>query len=256
MIVTPIRTPRIEVGSSQLHLLVSDAISKDMLPEGSVLAVTSKIVSICEGNVVPMDSVTKADLIVQASDYYLPRSTSDYGLQFTITDGSLIPTAGIDESNGGDYYILWPKDSQATANGLRVFLETHFGLKHVGVVITDSTCHPMRRGTRGIAIAHSGFAGLNSYVGEHDLFGRPFKASQSDVAAGLASAAVATMGEGAESTPLCVLSDIPFVRFTATDPSPAELEEIRIPKERDLFAPFLQKVDWQRGSRRGTAPDR
>ena len=33
-----------------------------------------------------------------------------YHMTLTIKQGMLIPTAGIDESNGDGYYILWPRD--------------------------------------------------------------------------------------------------------------------------------------------------
>ena len=55
------------------------------------------------------------------------------------------------------------------------------------------------------------------------------------------------MGEGAESTPLCVIEDVPFVKFQDRDPSEAELDEMLIPLQTDLFAPFLGAVAWQAG---------
>ncbi len=84
-------------------------------------------------------------------------------------------------------------------------------------------------------------------MGKPDLFGRPFKMSQANVAAGLAAAAVAAMGEGAEQTPLCVIDDVPFVRFQARNPTAGELGYLRIPFEEDLFAPLLGAVPWHVG---------
>jgi dihydrofolate synthase / folylpolyglutamate synthase len=179
----------------------------------------------------------------------LPRTLSNYGIAFTITKNSLIPSAGIDESNGGDYYILWPKDAQSTANEVRQHLQQRFGLRQVGVIITDSTCQPMRRGTIGIALAHSGFASQHNYVGQPDLYGRPFTVSQSNISGGLASAAVVTMGEGTEQTPLCLIRDAMFVDFQERNPSAQELKAITISLEEDLFAPFLQAVRWEKKQR-------
>ena len=70
---------------------------------------------------------------------------------------------------------------------------------------------------------------------------------RSRYASGLAAAAVAVMGEGAEQTPLCVIDDRPFVRFRGRNPTAGELGYLRIPFEEDLFAPFLGSVPWHVG---------
>ncbi len=162
----------------------------------------------------------------------------------------MIPNAGIDESNAGDVYVLWPKDSQATANEVREHLSKKFDIKELGVVITDSTCSPLRRGVSGIALGFSGIKPLRDYVGTPDLFNRPFKVSQSDIVGGLAATAVLMMGEGAERTPLALFTDVTVVDFVDRNPTPDELASLRIPLEEDLFAPFLEQTDWQRGGRK------
>lgn len=248
MIVRAIKTQKITAGSASLKDILDESITE--LENGSVVAITSKIVSLCEGNVIAIDSANKEDLIVQQSQYFLPATLSKYGHHFTVTNNTLIPTAGIDESNGNGVYILWPKDAQATANWARQYFTDRFGIKNVGVVITDSTCHPMRRGTMGITLAYSGFMALNNYIGKPDLFGKPFSVSQSDVAGGLTAAAVVQMGEGTEQTPLAVITDVPFVAFQDRDPLPEELAETNIPLEEDLFAPFLTSVTWQKGQQK------
>lgn len=248
MIVTAIKTDAITAGSINLLALLDASITE--LAEGSVVAITSKIVSLCENSVVPIDSVDKEALIIKESDQYLPASISKYGHHFTITNNTLIPVAGIDESNGNGMYVLWPKDSQQTANSVRAHLQERFGLKKVGVVITDSTCHPLRRGTGGIMLAHSGFQALNNYVGTKDLFGKPFSVSQADIAGGLAAAAVLQMGEGTERTPIAILTDLPFVTFQDRNPNEAERADINITLEDDLFAPFLTSVAWNKGERK------
>lgn len=247
MIVRTIKTDKITASMLSLTELLDRSL--DHLEEGSVLAITSKIVSLCEGNVVPMEGTDREQLIIQESDQYLPATLSKYGHHFTLTNNTLIPSAGIDGSNGGEDYVLWPKDAQKTANDIRIYLRDRFDLQQVGVVITDSTCHPLRRGTMGITLAHSGFRALNNYVGKPDLFGRPFAVSQADVAGGLSATVVLQMGEGTEQTPLAVVSDVPFVTFQDHDPTPEELAETIIPVEEDLFAPFLLAVDWHKGER-------
>jgi dihydrofolate synthase / folylpolyglutamate synthase len=139
-------------------------------------------------------------------------------------------------------------ERQAAANGIRRHLRHRFGVRQLGTIITDSTCTPLRRGTTGICLAHSGFAATRDYVGEPDLFSRRFRRSQANIAGGLAAAAVVTMGEGAERTPICVIEDIPFVQFQDHDPTAEEIDLGRIPLDEDLFAPFLSAVDWMAGA--------
>ncbi len=247
MIVRPIKTRRVEPGLISLTELLDEAV--EGMSEGSILVITSKVVSICEGRVASRDAADKDELIRQESTYYLPSETSKYGHRFTITNDTLIPGAGIDESNGGGDFILWPEDSQRSANEVRLYLVERFGLHEVGVLITDSTCSALRLGTTGIALAHCGFSALNDYVGKPDLFGRPFAVSQSSITGGLAAGAVVAMGEGAEQTPLALISDVSFVQFQQRDPSEEELSNMHIPLKDDLFAPFLENAPWLHGDK-------
>lgn len=248
MIIEPIHTMRITPRSCTLIELLDTAITE--MPPQSILAITSKVVSLCEGSIAPVQGTDKQALVREQSDYYMLESDSKWGINFTITDDTLIPNAGIDESNAGDVYVLWPEDAQETANQVREYLCGRFNNDELGVVITDSTCRPLRRGVSGVAMAFSGFKPLRDYIGTPDLFDRPFEVSQSDVVGGIASAAVLMMGEGSESTPLALLRDVTVAEFVSRGPSEEELASLRIPVEEDLFAPFLQHVKWQKGGRR------
>jgi F420-0:gamma-glutamyl ligase len=246
MVVTPIRTARISSGEQTIFELLDLYLPK--LEEGGVVAITSKIIALCEGRVVPLAQIEKKDLAQQEADYYLPDAQAKHGYSFTITKNTLIPMAGIDESNGAGHYVLWPDDPQKTANQIREYLSQKYKLREVGVIITDSTCIPLRWGVVGIALAYSGFRAINDYTKKKDLFGRPFEVSQAGVAVGLAAAAVLAMGEGTEQTPIALITDIPFVKFQQRNPTKAELELFYIKdKDDDLFAPFLNAVEWQKG---------
>src|SRR5205823_3633039 len=111
---------------------------------------------------------------------------------------------------------------------------------------TDSKTTPLRWGVTGVALAHSGFEALNSYIGQPDLFGRPLHVTRVNVMDALAAAAVLVMGEGAEQTPLAWLDDLPFVRFQPRDPTPDEIAALAIGLDEDLYAPMLTAVPWQR----------
>lgn len=247
MYINPIKTPKITADSKSLIKIIDEAIPD--IAENSVIVITSKIVAICEGRVIPSKDIDKEDLVIKESDLYIPASLSKYGHHFTITNNTLIPMAGIDESNGKGYFILWPKNVQKTANDIRKYLRNKHGLTNLGVIITDSTSQPLRRGTTGIALAHTGFKALNNYVGTPDLFGRPFGVTQANVAGGMAAAAVLAMGEGAEQTPLCLLTDLNTIEYQEADPTQSELDELYVPLKADLFAPFLTAVNWQKGNR-------
>jgi putative folate metabolism gamma-glutamate ligase len=214
------------------------------MEDNSVLLVTSKIISICEGRIIKTDKIDKDRLTKREAEYYLPKNKSQFGFILTIKNSMLMPSAGIDESNANGYYILHPANSQKTANMIRKYLKRRFGNKKVGVIITDSRTIPLRWGTMGVALAHSGFSALNSYIGTPDIFGRKLKVTKANIMDGLAAAGVLVMGEGNEQTPLALISDIPFVKFKNSDPSNKELAGLKISRSNDLFAPLLTSVRW------------
>jgi len=249
MNVNPVKTRRVEPGALTLPQLLDEAI--DSLEENTIIAITSKIVSLCEGSVLP-SSIDRDELIAREADFYLPKKHSIYGHRFTVKNNTLIASAGIDQSNGDGRYILWPKDSWKSAKEARDHLAKTFNLNNIGVLITDSTCQPLRRGTTGIALGYAGFRGIKKYINTPDLFGRPFQVTNANVAGGLAAAAVVTMGEGAESTPIAIISDIPNIIFDAKIPDENEINKTRISPKDDLFAPFLESVEWIKGGGDGT----
>ncbi|MBI2443242.1 MAG: coenzyme F420-0:L-glutamate ligase [Candidatus Levybacteria bacterium] len=248
MIITPIKTHKITPNDCAIYNLLDQYLPSD-IPERSVIAVSSKIVSICEGRVVKIEDADKDELIKQEASYYIPRSSSKYNLAFTITNDILSVSAGIDESNGNGHYVLWPKNPQESANKIRKHIAERLGLSEVGVIITDSKTSPLRWGVTGIALAHSGFMALKNYVGDTDLFGRKFEYEKLNIADCLASAAVVVMGEGSEQTPLAIIEALPFVQFQDHDPTDEELAMLKITMEEDIFAPFLKNVPWKKGKK-------
>jgi len=247
MKIIPIKTHKIKAFEGDIFLILDKYVRR--MPEGSILAVTSKIISLCEGRVVKIGDVDKDELIKSEAEFFLPRKLSRYKIIFAIKNGILAPSAGIDESNADGYYVLWPKDPQETANEIRKYLKRKFRLKRVGVVITDSKTTPLRMGTSGVAIAHSGFEALLDYIGTPDIFGRKLKMTKANIMDALAATAVLVMGEGAEQTPLAIIEDLPFVKFKSSDPSKSELRDLKIELDDDLYAPMLKAVKWRKGLR-------
>jgi dihydrofolate synthase / folylpolyglutamate synthase len=247
MKVTTIKTRPIRPGRGDLIAVLDAHLSS--LSERAILAVTSKIVAICEGRVVRAGDIAKSTLVEQEAEYFLPSTESKYGYILTIRHNLLVPSAGVDESNGDGFYVLWPEDPQRSANEIRRYLARRFSRREVGVILTDSTTRPLRWGVTGVALAHSGFAAVNDYVGQPDIFGRPLAVTKANVRDGLAAAAVLVMGEGTEQTPLALIDDVPFVTFQERDPTPEEPEAAAIALEDDLYAPLLERAPWQRGGK-------
>ncbi|MBF8249847.1 MAG: ligase protein [Candidatus Levybacteria bacterium] len=245
MQVTAIRTHKITASDQDLIKILDKYLVK--LEDRSILAITSKIVSITEGRLIQMDKVDKDELIKQEAQFFLPRPNNPYNVSFTITRGILAASAGIDESNGNGYYILWPKDSQNTANKVREYIKKRFKIKNIGVIITDSKTAPMRWGVTAIALAYSGFKSLKDYIGKKDLFGRKFQFEKLSIIDSLATSASVTMGEGSEQTPMAIISDVPFVEFQDRNPTSKELKETEITIDIDIYGPFLKSAQWKKG---------
>lgn len=241
MEIQAIKTHRVEVGSSLLALVDRYV---PTLANGNVVAITSKVVSVCQGRVVNKDTIVKKELIRQEADAVAQGVESPYGIVLAIKDGILLPSAGIDESNADHTYILYPADIQEVAANLWHHLRKKHQIERLGILITDSTTTPMRRGVTGISLGWCGFAPLYSYVGKPDLYGRPLCVSQTNILDALATAAVFVMGEGSEQTPLALLKDLPHMTFMPKPPTPAEVAGIRIPMHEDLYAPLLMGVQW------------
>ncbi|HXY17868.1 MAG TPA: coenzyme F420-0:L-glutamate ligase [Candidatus Nitrosopolaris sp.] len=249
MTVKATKTRKVTAGSGSLEQLLDESLGE--LEDSSIVVITSKVVSLCEKRVARTAGTDKEELIKSESDLYLPKASSKYSHHFTILRNTLVASAGIDESNAGDNYALWPLDPQLSANKARAHLAQKFGLKNIGVIITDSVSSPLRFGTRGTAIAYTGFAAMHDYRGELDLFGYEFRLEQANIAEGLASAAVVVMGEGAEQTPLAIITNTPFVRFQDHNPTEKELKKFHVERiENDLFEPFLRQPGWRKGGHR------
>lgn len=247
MQVKPIKTHKIISGDNITAILDQYL---PTLEENTVIAVTSKIVGICEGRLVKAESLEqKFKLAEKEADYYLPPEENQYGIMLTINHNLLVASAGIDASNSDGYYSLWPKDPQKSVNQIREHLVKKHNRKHIGVILTDSKLSPLRWGVTGYAIAHSGFKALNSYIGKEDLFGRVMHMEQLNVMDSLASSSVAVMGEGAEQTPLAAITDVPMVRFQDRNPSQEELDALKITIEDDVYAAMLNSAPWRKGKK-------
>ena len=247
MNVTPIRTQAIHPRQYSVTQVLDDALTE--LAEQSIVVITSKIVSLCEGRTLPIGETDKEALMHHEADlYYVPEDTSgNMPFYYTIVNNTFTFAAGIDTSNADGNYVLWPKDPFASASAIRQYLRERFSVQEVGVIIADSTILPSRWGVTGIAIAHCGFAATKTYYEVPDVFGHTMT-SKANVAGGIAAAAVLVMGEGAEQTPIAVVGELPSVKFQDHDPTPKEIAAYYVsPRDDRSFAPFFNAVEWHPG---------
>lgn len=218
--------------------------------EKSILVISSKVVSISEGRCVPIGSIDKKELIKRESDLYLKTKNSNGNdVFFTITKNIIVRSAGIDESNGNGFYILWPKNPKKSAKDIWKWLKQTYKIKNVGVIIVDSNSIPLRRGTIGLSLSHYGFKSLKDYRKDKDLFGRNYKSSQTNFPDSFAAIAVATMGEGSEQTPLVLIEDLPHIEFGEFKPSNKKYSKFEVELEEDVYKPFFGTKKWKKSNR-------
>lgn len=247
MRVKAIKTRLLKPPKDDLFGEISNRLKK--VPEKSVLVIASKVVSIHQGRCILKSEVKDKDkLIHKEADQYLPRSKTPKGYAvLTVKNNILIPSAGVDGSNVGNYYVLWPKNIQKTAKEIYIFLRKKYKVKNFGVIIADSHTVPMRRGVMGIALGYYGFKPINDFRGKKDLFGHKLVVTTIDVADALATAGVLVMGENTEKTPLAIITEIPFVQFTSRPYKPKKKQSSwQIGMNEDLYGPLLKAIKWKK----------
>ncbi len=198
------------------------------IKDGSILVVASKIVALAEGAVVQLANKKAKEKLIRAESEWQEQVLPEWWL--TVRDGTVVVNAGIDDSNAGGNTILLPKDSFASAQTLRKKLMKAYGVKKLGVIITDSRVAPLRAGVTGVALGYAGFKGVRDYRGKKDIFGRKLVVTQTNVADSLATAATLLMGEGSERQPLAVIENAP-VAWTGR----VSKGELSIPMEQDMY---------------------
>lgn len=242
MKITALKTHKIQLDES-----INDILDQHIptLTEGVIVAITSKIISLCQGRTVPKNSVqSKYELVKKEANAYLAQTHNLCNVHLTIKHNILIPSAGIDESNGDGLYILYPQNSQQTAKSIWEHLRNKHHLTHLGIIITDSHTTPLRKGVTGIALGWCGFEPLYSYIGKPDIFNHPLQVTQINILDALAASAVFIMGEGAEQTPIALIEEAPKIQFLSRPPTLEEEQMIHIPLEEDIYAPLLKNANW------------
>lgn len=238
MLVRPVKTRIFKEGEALVPFIVRH-IKK--VPERTVVVVTSKIVSLSESRAHAIEDAHTRERLIRAESQWAMRTKYTW---LTIKDNMVMSSAGVDESNADGKIILLPEDSFAAAARIRAALKKHYRVRQLGVIVSDSRLLPLRSGIVGVALGYAGFRGIKDYRGTPDIFGRLLKRSKTDVADSLATAAVLTMGEGAERQPLALITDAPVEFVERIDRT-----ELAINIREDIYQPLferIRRIKWKR----------
>ena len=209
---TPIAgLPEVAEGDD-LGLLIADACNAQGAPlaDGDVVVVTQKIVSKAEGRVVDLRGVEPS---AQARDFALTWEKDARAVEVILREavrvvrmeggvlitetrhGFVCANSGVDASNvgrGGDYVVLLPLDSDASARRIRDTLRDASGAD-LAVIVSDTFGRPWREGALNVAIGCAGIEPLLDYRGDVDSDGRELRSTVIAVADELAAAAELVM---------------------------------------------------------------
>ena len=215
----PIKTRKLLPPKDDLYQVLDEYLPE--LQEGDVLLVTSKVLGIHQGRCIPIKDVSDKDkLIRQEAEQYIERDmAAQYPIMLTIKHHTLIASAGIDESNANDHYVLWPENIQQTAKELWEYVRAIRKIKNLGIIITDSHSLPLRWGVLGVSIGYFGFEATTDLRGKPDIFGRKLTMTRQNIPDAIAAFGVLLMGESNECTPLLLARGLPLLQFTDVDSS-------------------------------------
>lgn len=194
-------------------LVAAIAQSAPWLRDGDVVVVTSKVVSKCEGRIVPAptDPEARDTLRRKLIDGEAVRVLARKG-RTLITEnaiGLVQAAAGVDGSNiGSDELALLPVDPDASAARLRDGLAAALGVS-VGVLITDTMGRAWRNGQTDVAIGAAGVPVLYGYAGAADTHGNELLVTEVAVADELAAAADLVKGK-LTAVPVAVIRGVPL----------------------------------------------
>lgn len=225
---------KIITGNDSVMACLETSLNQHDLKEGDIVVVTSKVVAITQGRTSKASSPEEFEkLVKEESDIFLGGEQ----VYLTKKNNIFIPWAGIDRSNAPEgEVVLWPEKPFEAAYSLLQMLKETYGLKKLGVIISDSTCMPLRRGVTAIALGYAGFKGVNDLRGKKDLHGKEMQVSQQNMADMISVAAHLVMGESDESMPFALVRGAK-VQFTDEKPDP---REPTILQEECLFKPLYK----------------
>lgn len=243
--------PEITAGDD-LAMIIGDALERDenVLQDGDIIAVTSKIVSKAEGRSIVAED--REDAITAEA----VRVVATRGKTRIVENrlGMVLAAAGVDSSNTPEgTVLLLPEDPDASALALCEALRLRFGV-HLGVLITDTLGRPWREGQTDVAIGAAGIRVLDDLRGTTDAGGRRLDVTVAASADEIAGAADLVKGK-ASGLPVAVVRGLAHLVASLDEPGARNL--IR-PAEQDMFRLGTTEAwteGYEAGLRAGTGPE-
>ena len=224
--------PEVRPGDD-LAAQIADA-AGDLLRDGDVLVVTSKVISKAEGRLLPTpaDPAGRESARLAAVDGETVRVIAARGRTRIVQtpQGFVLAAAGVDASNvRRDEVALLPVDADASARRLRDGLRALLGID-VGVVVSDTMGRPWRIGVTDMAVGVAGLGALRDLRGRVDGFGNELGMTEIAEADEIAAAAELVMGK---------LAGAPAAVIRGLAPAPDDGRGVRAllrPPAEDLFS--------------------
>ena len=235
MQILPLKTKRISPPQGDIFEVLNESLPE--LNEGDVLVITSIIISIHQGRCIKVSDVPNKEVLIKSEAdqvWEWPGMPEKIGM--TRVGNTLMPFAGVDESNANGYYVLTPKEPSKIAKEITKYLKEKHSITKLAVIIADSTFWPMRSGNTSLSLGFYGLEAVTDYRGTKDIFGREIILTQSNRVDPLAGIAGLYMGEGNEQTPIVLLRDCDVVEFTDRE----TYKDLEYPLEKDFYAPLLK----------------
>ena len=213
--------PYLGEGDNVGEVIVSAAKAEGFsFEEGDVLCVASKAVSLAEGRLIALDTVTVGE-VAQELHALIPRKdprtlqliidetgekdlsrveVSDNYVAGWLPNGNRLTSSGVDKM-GPDHVILLPKNPDESARAIGSNILEATGM-NVAVIITDSDGRVEKRGATQVAIGVYGIPPLR--VSEHSENGEP-KQSEETTCDMLAASAGLIMGQRGTNKPVVLI---------------------------------------------------
>ncbi|RSN68805.1 MULTISPECIES: coenzyme F420-0:L-glutamate ligase [Actinomadura] len=210
---------------------VAALVPGELVEDGDVLVVTSKIVSKAEGRVLVADDREKA---IDAETVRVVARRAHARGETRIVEtrqGLVLAAAGVDASNTAPgTVLLLPEDPDASARAIRAGVRAHTG-KDVAVIVSDTLGRPWRNGLTDAAIGVAGLAPLDDLRGRDDAHGNRLEATVTAVADEIAAAAELVKGK-LSGVPIAVVRGLGAL--VTPDDGPGARALVRPPAE-DMF---------------------
>jgi len=226
---------------------------KNKIKNQDILVLTSKIISLEYNGLINLNKIVFnqqalklakkyaispqfAEIVINESDLILGGVK---GAILTLKNGILMANAGIDASNVPlNHVAKLPKKLAKIANFIRNNLCHSLSLSELGVVIIDSVCLPLRKGTHHYALAISGFNGIIDEREKNDLFQKQMKITTHNMADEIASAAGLIMGERDQKIPAVIIRGLK-VKFSNLSAKKLT-KQLIISRKNDLFQDVIK----------------